>query len=340
LARCREKDKAAWKLLVERYAALILSVPRRYGLPQERAEDVLGEVSVALVKALGSIGDGQVPRWLIRTVTLRTSEAARKDRVTMTPDDMPPLTGAAPTDEMVAALEEEQRIREALARIGERCRKLLVPLYFGTGAAEAPRGKPGSCLDKLRQELGGLPVPGDDAAGHPDFAALLGHLAGRTDEQVVSHVAHCSSCAAAAQKAARLLEAGRRAVAEPKPSRRALSLARQAFVTGRTPSLLELVFDSFRSPATAEGIRSGALTSRYLRFAGDVHVEIEIREGARGTEVRGQLTPPSYAAEAALFAGKVRRRAKVSADGSFLLRNVPRKTVEIRVGNARIQTEL
>ncbi len=175
---------------------------------------------------------------------------------------------------------------------------------------------------------------------HPEFAALLDHLAGRLDEQVVAHLAQCSACAARAQKAARLLEAGRKAVMEPKPSRRALRLAMQAFRGEKAASFLQLVFDSFLKPATAQAIRSGALTARFLRFSGDVNVEIEVREGAGGAEVRGQIAPADYANEVTLLAGKVRRRAKVLADGTFVLRRVPRKAVEIRVGTARIRTEL
>ncbi len=170
LARCREKDEAAWKALVERYAALILSVPRRYGLAQDRAEDVMGEVCVALVKSLDSIRDGHaLPQWLIRTATRATWEAARKDRVAMTPDNLPPLTGAAPPDEMVAALEEEQRVREALAQVSERCRRLLALLYFTVSTPDydevarqmkMPRGSLGPtlarCLDKMGAHLEGI----------------------------------------------------------------------------------------------------------------------------------------------------------------------------------------
>lgn len=175
---------------------------------------------------------------------------------------------------------------------------------------------------------------------HPDFTTLLDHLAGRADAAIVAHLAECPACAAAAQKAARLLEAGRRAVLEPKPSRRALKLAMQAFRGERPPSFLQLVFDSFLKPATADAIRAGALTSRFLRFTGDVNMEIEVREGASGADLRGQLTPADFAKEVTLLAGKGRRRAKVAADGTFVLKNVPRKTVEIRVGNARVVTDL
>jgi hypothetical protein len=175
---------------------------------------------------------------------------------------------------------------------------------------------------------------------HPEYGAILDHLAGREDKEVALHILGCAECQAAAAKARRLLDAGRRALAEPKPSRRAMKLAMQAFRGETGPSFLQLVFDSFMKPATAEAIRSGALTSRYLRFTGDVNMEIEVREGASGAEIRGQLTPANYAPEVVLTAGKARRRAKVAADGTFVLRNVPKKTVEIRVGNSRVVTDL
>jgi len=175
---------------------------------------------------------------------------------------------------------------------------------------------------------------------HPEFAQLLDHVAGREDQEVAVHILGCGACASAAAGARRLLEAGRRAMAEPKPSRRAMKLAMQAFRGEGAPSFLQLIFDSFLRPATAEAIRAGALASRFLRFSGEVTVELEIKEGGRGAEVRGQLTPPDYAPEVILVCGKTRRRAKVSADGTFVLKNVPRKTVEIRVGNTRAVTDL
>ena len=92
----------------------------------------------------------------------------------MTPDDLPPLTGAAPPDEMVAALEEEQRVREALEAVPERCRKLLTLLYFTAPVPDydevarrmkMPRGSLGPtrarCLDKMRAHLEGI-QPGEE----------------------------------------------------------------------------------------------------------------------------------------------------------------------------------
>jgi anti-sigma factor RsiW len=175
---------------------------------------------------------------------------------------------------------------------------------------------------------------------HPDHGALLDHLAGREDKEVAVHLLGCARCQAEAARARRLIDAGRRAAAEPKPSSRAVKLGMQAFRGEKAPSFLQLVFDSFLKPATAEGIRSGALASRFLRFSGEVQVELEVKEGGGGAEVRGQLTPPDYAPEVTVIAGKTRRRAKVAADGTFVLKNVPRKTVEFRVGSVRAVTEL
>ena len=175
---------------------------------------------------------------------------------------------------------------------------------------------------------------------HPEYALLLDHVAGREDKAVAVHILGCAECQAAARKARRLLDAGRRAAAEPKPSKRAMKLAMQAFRGETGPSFLQLVFDSFLKPATADAIRAGALTSRFLRFSGDVNMEIEVKEGARGADIRGQLTPANYAKELVLVAGKTRRRAKVGPDGTFVLKDVPKKTVEIRVGNSRVVTDL
>jgi hypothetical protein len=175
---------------------------------------------------------------------------------------------------------------------------------------------------------------------HPEYGALLDHLAGREDPDVAVHILGCPSCSAAAAKARLVLEAGQRAMAEPKPSRRAMKLAMQAFRGEAAPSFLQLVFDSFLKPATAEAIRAGALDSRFLRFSGDVTMELEVKEGGRGADVRGQISPADFAAEVVAVSGKTRRRAKVGADGTFVLKNVPRKTVELRVGNTRAVTDL
>lgn len=164
--RCRDGDEAAWRALVERYAALIHSVPRRHGLASDRADDVFADTCLALVRALPSIRDPKaLPQWLIRTATRATWDVARKDR--RTPPDLPePPPGPQP-DELASELERAQLVRDALAQLPDGCRTLIEQLYFTVPTPSydeiarrlgKPRGSLGPtrsrCLEKLRELVG------------------------------------------------------------------------------------------------------------------------------------------------------------------------------------------
>jgi len=163
---CRAGDESAWAELIESYSALIASIPRRYRLPDHLVEEVFADVCAILFRSLPGIRDPKaLPRWIVRTTTRTTWEAARRARRAL-PADLPELTGAAPPDEVVAALEEEQIVRTALRAVSEKCRRLLALLYFDPAAPsydevarrlKVPRGSLGPtrrrCLDRLRRKL-------------------------------------------------------------------------------------------------------------------------------------------------------------------------------------------
>jgi len=177
---CREGDESAWSALVERYAALILSVPRRYGLPAAEVEDVFSEVCVVLVRSLDALRDVQaLPRWLVRVTTRATWEVSRRTRRAQG-SELPELTGGAAPDSVVEAFEEEHLVRGALATISEKCRRLLGLLYFEHESLSydeiadrmgMPRGSLGPtrqrCLERMRRSLpahlgGDVSESGDD----------------------------------------------------------------------------------------------------------------------------------------------------------------------------------
>jgi len=163
---CRSGDESAWSSLVERYAALIRSVPRRYGLPASEVDEVFSEVCMVLVRSLDALRDVQaLPRWLVRVTTRATWEVTRRTRRAQTAD-LPELTGGAAPDSFVAVFEEEELVRSALAAISEKCRRLLGLLYFEPEALSydeiasrlgVPRGSLGPtrqrCLDRMREAL-------------------------------------------------------------------------------------------------------------------------------------------------------------------------------------------
>lgn len=166
VAACRDGDEQAWAELIRRYSALIASVPRKYGLSEDLVEEVFAEVCLTLVRSLGGVRDAQaLPLWVIRTTTRTTWDVTRKHRRAVSAD-LPELTGAAPPDDFVAALEEEEQVRRALTKISEKCRRLLQLLYFEpvelsydevAKRLRVPRGSLGPtrrrCLDRMRNEL-------------------------------------------------------------------------------------------------------------------------------------------------------------------------------------------
>ena len=173
---------------------------------------------------------------------------------------------------------------------------------------------------------------------HVGLASLFDHLAGRDDPRVVRHLTDCPPCAARAAWASRLIAAGRRAGSAPRPSRRALARAASIFRRHHRapqPSVLQLVLDSLLRPAPALRAATAAPT-RFLRYEGEATLELQITPVGRRVELRGQVTPADVASEVVLRAGTVRRRRKLAADGTFVIRAVPRGEVEIEVGPVRV----
>jgi RNA polymerase sigma factor (sigma-70 family) len=134
IQRCRAGDENAWVQLTGRYADLVFAIARRRGLSATSAGDVVQEVFLALLGSIGRLRrTDRIVSWVIRTAEreswrqkrvmrqarLREEKAAQPERA---PQRMP--AGE------LAALEDEQAVREAYGAIGERCRRLLDALFM------------------------------------------------------------------------------------------------------------------------------------------------------------------------------------------------------------------
>jgi len=173
LAACRRGDQASWDALVDRYSALIYSIPLKLGLSEHDAADVLQSVCVTLLEHLDSIRDPRgLAAWIITTTTRqcwsvlrqRNRELARgaPDAIELEPTDPKPLP-----DEEVLALERQQIVRTALAQLPPNCRVLLEALFTDAAGAMSYQelahtlGVPPNslgptrarCLSKLKQML-------------------------------------------------------------------------------------------------------------------------------------------------------------------------------------------
>jgi RNA polymerase sigma factor (sigma-70 family) len=173
LIACRQGDESSWQALVDRYQRLIYAIPRRAGLNEEQAGEVFQEVFLTLFEKIDEINQpDRLHAWLVTTARRKTWRFLSKERAqsgeTDDTDEAFAVVDTAPlADETLVRLEEQHRIRTALAGLDTRCQKLLTMLYYSAEtppyaeiAAElgTPEGSIGPtrarCLKKLLKLLG------------------------------------------------------------------------------------------------------------------------------------------------------------------------------------------
>lgn len=163
--RARGGDPAAWSAIVDRYAALVHGICRRYGLTGADADDVGGSVWLRLVQHLELIREpAALPGWLASTTRRECLQALRRTRHHLPVDEQHDLDDAGPpVDEALLAEERRQALRLAFADLQERCQRLLELLFTEPPVAytevsrvlDMPVGAIGPnrkrCLERLRR---------------------------------------------------------------------------------------------------------------------------------------------------------------------------------------------
>ncbi len=172
--RCAGGDRLAWAALVERYQRLVYAVPSRAGLREHECEEIFHTTFVRLAQRVGSLRErGRVRAWVVTTARRLTIDAIRARKTRSVAEDSEERLArlpdpAARVDESLADLEQRHQVRQALARLDDRCRRLIDLLFFDAGdpprtyeqvAAEMgmPQGSlgptRGRCLQKLLAAL-------------------------------------------------------------------------------------------------------------------------------------------------------------------------------------------
>jgi RNA polymerase sigma factor (sigma-70 family) len=131
---CLDGNQDAWVALLEKYKNLIYSIPFKYGIARDDANDIFQQTCVQLLGHLGQLRDAKsVAAWLIKVTThLCIYWTSRESR--MESADMDLDFGRAPEmpEDLLRKLEEEQLLRDAMSRLDPRCRELLRLLFFET----------------------------------------------------------------------------------------------------------------------------------------------------------------------------------------------------------------
>lgn len=136
--QCLAGKEEAWSQLIDKYKALIYSVPVKYGLPSQEAADVFQGTCTELLTRLPDLREPRaLPKWLIQVAYHQCYHWKRQQQRLVSRDGeagLPEPEIPAMAEELVRQTEEEQILREAMASLAPRCRKLVEMLFFETPA--------------------------------------------------------------------------------------------------------------------------------------------------------------------------------------------------------------
>lgn len=169
---CLAGSEPAWSALIDKYKALIYSIPRRYGASPEDASDIFQAVCLELFSELPRLRKTAALRsWLITVTAHQAFHWKRKQRQQAgresagVDDDVIAMATPMHPDAIEQA-EREQMLRDATASLPPRCQEMIRLLFFlepplayrdvakrlglATGSIGFIRGR---CLQRLRKAL-------------------------------------------------------------------------------------------------------------------------------------------------------------------------------------------
>jgi len=124
---CLERDQAAWNDLVERYARLVYSTARQWGLGPDDVDDAFQAVFMTLFQRLASIREvDRLASWIITTTRRECWRLSRRQPGSSAVQTEPTgdLAEADP-----AVIEERHLVWLALEELGGPCEQLLRALF-------------------------------------------------------------------------------------------------------------------------------------------------------------------------------------------------------------------
>lgn len=167
---CLAGHEEAWSALIEKYKALIYSIPVKYGLPPHEAAEVFQGTCVELLTRLPELRKPQaLPKWLMQVAHHQCYRWKRQQQRVVSRDadeTLPEPTTPAIAESLVQQTQEEQMLREALVKLTPQCRRLVELLFLETpprpytevaselGLAQGSIGfTRQKCIERLRRHL-------------------------------------------------------------------------------------------------------------------------------------------------------------------------------------------
>jgi RNA polymerase sigma factor (sigma-70 family) len=125
---CLDGDERAWAELVQRYARLVYSLPRRYGLSEADAVDVLLNVFSIVLRELKTLRNyTRLSGWLITNTHHETFRQKARGRQAGLED--PPIVEIPLSDDDVSRWEREELMRQALERLAPLESEIVMSVF-------------------------------------------------------------------------------------------------------------------------------------------------------------------------------------------------------------------
>lgn len=167
---CLAGREEAWSCLIEKYKALIYSIPVKYGFSKDDASDVFQATCLELLVRLPDLRKPRaLAKWLMQVAHHECYRWKRSQQRMISRDADPGLPEPeipAIAETLVQQTQEEQKLREAMMLLTPQCRRLVELLFFEAPArpyAEVAkdlglaRGSIGftreKCIQRLRRQL-------------------------------------------------------------------------------------------------------------------------------------------------------------------------------------------
>src|SRR5437762_9375995 len=116
---CLAGSEEAWSLLIDKYKALIYSIPVKYGLSPQEAADVFQATCTELLVRLPELREPRaLPKWLMQVAHHESYRWKRYSQRVVSRDgetDLAEPATPAIADNLVQQTQEEQMLREAMA---------------------------------------------------------------------------------------------------------------------------------------------------------------------------------------------------------------------------------
>lgn len=133
--QCLAGDSESWAALIDKYKNLIFSIPIKYGLSRDDSADIFQGVCLELLSELPNLRDARaLPKWLMQVTAHKCFHWKHREQrlVSSDSDDTQIPEGEIPpiAEQLLREAEQEQIVRDALAKLAPRCRQLVQMLFY------------------------------------------------------------------------------------------------------------------------------------------------------------------------------------------------------------------